>query len=252
MGWDVDNLPITLDLYPRAGKNTHGFCSNIDAGKDARILMNADNNLNSLDTLCHELGHAVYDLGISTKLPYFDRTPASSAITEAVAMMMGEIFINEDILSDTTGVPQKVMERISDSNVDKKAGFVRSYAMFLNFEKSLYENPDQNIAELYKNLSVKYLNEAPEAEANNHWATIPHFLTHPGYLQNYLRADIMAQQIYDAATEELGPLSANPNTAEYFNKNLFRTGSTYDENETLRRFTGKGFSIDAYKKQFKK
>ena len=42
MGYDVDKMVadgrLTLDLFPRKGKNTHGFCFGVEAGKDSRIL----------------------------------------------------------------------------------------------------------------------------------------------------------------------------------------------------------------------
>ena len=50
MGYDVDKLPIKLDLFPRENKNTHGFSFPIEAGKDARILANLTNNVSRIDT----------------------------------------------------------------------------------------------------------------------------------------------------------------------------------------------------------
>ena len=91
MGYDIDKLQeegkLTLDLFPRKNKNTHGFCFGIDTGKDARILANLTNNTNSLETLNHELGHCVYTLYNSKNLPFFDRDEYP-AMTEAIAMMM--------------------------------------------------------------------------------------------------------------------------------------------------------------------
>ena len=59
MGYDLDKLEkegkLTLDLYPRKNKNTHGFCFGIDQEADARILANLTNNAMSLETLNHEL-----------------------------------------------------------------------------------------------------------------------------------------------------------------------------------------------------
>ena len=47
MGYDIDKLEkegkITLDLFARKGKNTHGFCFGVEAGKDSRILANLIN-----------------------------------------------------------------------------------------------------------------------------------------------------------------------------------------------------------------
>ena len=104
MGYDVAKMVadgrLTLDLFPRKGKNTHGFCFGVEAGKDSRILANLTNNVISLDTLNHEMGHCVYDLGINTELPFLDRTAASPAVTEAIAMMMGDVIKRENVLAE--------------------------------------------------------------------------------------------------------------------------------------------------------
>ncbi len=252
MGWDLDKLPVTLDLFPRAGKETHGFCVATDNNKDVRAILNLGKNLTDLENLSHELGHVVYYLGISDKLQYFDRDCPSCATTEAVAMMMGHIFIKEDVLPELLGVPQELIQRIKEREVEDNAAFVRKYAYHFNFEKSLYENPDKDPAQTERELAIKYLDRDPNLKASNKWATTSHYLTSPGYLQNYLRAEIMGMQLYEAAVKQLGPLTKNPHTADYFNKKLFRTGAMYDEEETLKRFTGEGFSIDTYKKQFEK
>ena len=73
MGFDVDNMGITLDLFPRKNKNTHGFAFCIKPAKDARILANLTNNTNSLDTILHELGHCVYDIGLDINLPFLEQ-----------------------------------------------------------------------------------------------------------------------------------------------------------------------------------
>jgi peptidyl-dipeptidase A len=107
MGYDVDNMGITLDLYPRENKNTHGFAFCVKPGKDARILANLTNNTLSLSTLLHELGHCVYDIGIDTKLPFIEQECSSPVMTEAIAMMMQDLPKTESILADT--VPEKVL-----------------------------------------------------------------------------------------------------------------------------------------------
>jgi oligoendopeptidase F len=67
----------------------------------------------------------------------------------------------------------------------------------------------------------KYLNR--HEAADNEWATIPHYLTHPGYYQNYFRATLMKAQIYNHLNEMLGNITENSKTAEYMNKNIFES-----------------------------
>ena len=63
------------------------------------------NNVVSLDTLNHEMGHCVYDLGISTELTFLDKRASSPAVTEAIAMMMGDIIKTENVLTNILPSP---------------------------------------------------------------------------------------------------------------------------------------------------
>ena len=248
MGYDIDKLQaegkLTLDLYPRKGKNTHGFCFGVEAGKDSRILANLMNNVQSIDTLNHELGHCMYDLGLSTELPFFDRSPSSSAVTEAIAMMMGDIMKREDILKDI--VPEELLAKFKESFKDDEANFVSRSLQIINFERELYKNPDQDPAVLWADIKRKYLNR--DEKADNEWATIPHYLTHPGYYQNYFRATLMKAQIYNHLQEKLGNITENKNTAEYMDKNIFSVGSSIEEYDLIKQLTGKSFGVDDFVK----
>jgi len=248
MGYDIKRLQnegkIILDLYPRKNKNTHGFCFGVEAGKDSRILANLMNNVQSLDTLNHELGHCMYDLGLSPDLPFIDRTPSSSAVTEAIAMMMGDIMKKEEVLKGI--IPDKLLVQFKDSLKDDEANFVSRSLEIINFERELYKNPDQNPAELWAKMRGKYLNRFEEAD--NEWATIPHYLTHPGYYQNYFRATLMKAQIYNHLYKVLGNITENSKTAEYLNKNIFAIGASVDEYDLIRQLTGKEFGVDDFAK----
>lgn len=246
MGYDIDLLQkegkLTLDLYPRKGKNTHGFCFGVEAGKDSRILANLMNNVQSLDTLNHELGHCVYDLGISPDLPFVDKSPSSSAVTEAVAMMMGDIMKKENILKDI--VSDELLARFKESLKNDEANFVSRSLQIIDFERKLYKNPEQNPAKLWADIKKKYLNR--EEIPDNEWATIPHYLTHPGYYQNYFRATLMKAQIYNHLHEKLGNITENSKSAEYMNKNIFSLGSSIEEYDLIRQLTGKEFGVDDF------
>lgn len=243
MGYDVDSLPITLDLFPRKNKNTHGFCFDIQAGKDARVLANLTNDTNSLDTICHELGHCVYHLGISPKLSFLDQTASSPAMTEAIAMMMGDLQQKENILKGV--VPDKTINNFKDKHKEAEAKFINRSMLIINFEKEMYKNPDQDLSQLWHDLKCKYLGRNKSEPLDNEWATIPHYLSHPAYYQNYFRADLMKAQIYNHMVNDLGPISENNKTAEYMDKNIFECGKSIDENDLIEKVTGEPLSSKA-------
>ena len=90
----------------------------------------------------------------------------------------------------------------------------------------------------------KYLNRNDEADSE--WATIPHYLTHPGYYQNYFRATLMKAQIYNHLHKVLGNITENPKTAEYMDKNIFALGASVDEYDLIKQLTGKEFGVDDF------
>lgn len=243
MGWDIDKLleekKITLDLFPRKGKNTHGFCFDIDAGLDTRILANLTNNTISLDTLNHEMGHCVYTLGISRELPFIDRH-TYPAMTEAVAMMMGDIQKRENILSDI--VPAELLEKFKQTFREDEAMFISKSLTIINFEKQMYENPEADLKKIWHDLKVKYQMRSENEEADNGWACIPHYLSHPAYYQNYFRATLIKAQMYSF----LGNLTSNFKTAEILNEKLFKYGTSMEENELIENLTGKKLSVDSF------
>ena len=242
MGYDVDNMPIILDLFPRKNKNTHGFCFDIQAGKDARILANLTNDAGSIDTLCHELGHCVYHLGVDTKLPYLDQSE-TPALTEAIAMMMGDLQQRENILKNI--VSDDILTKFKADIKKSEAKFITRSMLIIEFEKSMYENPDRNLKQLWHDLRVKYTGANEQEELNNEWATIPHYLSHPAYYQNYFRANLMKAQIYNHLKTKLGNITENNKTAEYLNESLFKYGTSIDENELIEKFTGEKLSAKA-------
>ncbi len=248
MGYDMDKMikegKLTLDLYPRKNKNTHGFCFGIDYGKDSRILANLRNNYTSLGTLCHEMGHSVYDLGISQDLQFFDKEVASMAFTEAIAMMMEDLPKKENVLKDI--LPEDLLKRFKDTLKEDEAYFVSRSLEIIEFERDMYKNPEQDLTKLWQEKRKKYLMR--DTKADNEWATIPHYLSHPGYYQNYFRAALMKAQIYNHLIKTLGYITENKDSAEYINKNIFANGASVEEYDLIKQLTGKDFSSEDFAK----
>jgi peptidyl-dipeptidase A len=244
MGYDIENMGITLDLFPRKNKNTHGFAFCIKPGKDARILANLTNNAKSLDTIMHELGHCVYDIGIDPNLPFVEQDCSSPVMTEAIAMMTGDLPKAEDMLNDY--VPAEVLTPFMNELKEDDAKFVTRSLEIINFEREMYKNPEQDLKLLWKNMKQKYLYRGNTTEINNEWATIPHYLSHPGYYQNYFRAALLKAQIYNAMRKELGDITKNQNAAKFLNERLFKFGSSVWEEDLIIQLTGKPLSEDDF------
>lgn len=251
MGWDLSKLPLEFNLLPQKNKRGGSFCFDVDKNKDVRIFTNLTNDLDSLKSYLHEHGHGFYYLGIPEKLPYFKRDVSSMSMTEAFAKLTGSLLYQENILTKDLEIPEKLALNLKKFDKKKLIYFVRSSLLKLNFEKQLYENPNQDLAKLWDQLNVKYCLNNPQDMKGNTWATNPLFLTHPAYTSNYVNSEIMSAQIYEAAKQKLGLLTENPKTAEFFNKNLFRYGSTLPDKEIIKRISGQELNLNAFLRRIK-
>ena len=247
MGYDVDNYlkegKLTLDLYPREGKNTHGYSFEIEAGKDARILANLTNNAKSLETLNHEMGHSIYTLEISRDLPYLDQA-TYPAVTEAIAMMTADLQKRENILKDI--IPADLLENYKNTFKEDELKFIAKSLTIINFEKEMYKNPNQDLKKLWHDIKVKYKIRDEKEGLDNEWATIPHYLSSSVYYQNYFRATIMKAQMYNYLKSKLGNITENPKTAEVLREKLLKYGTSMEENELIENMTGKKLSVDDF------
>lgn len=250
MGYDIDELEksgrLTLDLYPRDNKNSHGMCSQIEAGQDVRILTNTNNTIRGLTVLMHELGHAIYYLGISPELNYFNQNCASEAFDESIAYIAENIIRNENALDGI--IPKEEIKKFKDSNKKQALNFIMRMCKFTEFERDMYKNPEQDLALLWQEKSKKYgeIDSIPD----NYWATTVHYIMAPVYCQNYIRAKLMEAQVYNHLRSVLGELYRNDETSEYLRKNIFSFGSELGEKELIKQLTGKELSADDFIKNY--
>jgi peptidyl-dipeptidase A len=117
----------------------------------------------------------------------------------------------------------------------------------IDFERQMYKNPNQDLKTLWRDMSVKYKGRNEQDEPSNEWATIPHYLSHPGYYQNYFRSALIKAQLYEALTDKMGgKLTQNTQTADYLNENLFCYGGSKTDDENLIHISGKPLSAEAF------
>ena len=235
MGFDIDKLINEKKIILCDNKNsTRTFQIAIMPGESSGIYTSPANNYFGLNTLCHELGHAMYNLGISKSLPINIRKSPSIAMNESIAMMMEDVLLNENVLSDI--VPADVMNKIKENH--KRTKLIRLSKLFAltEFEHDMYLNPKQDLAKLWQEKIKKYTGW--DYPASNEWATNSQFIANPVYTHNYIKAMIISNYLYKHLKEELGTLTENKNTAKYLNENIFSKGASLSESELLKEITG--------------
>jgi peptidyl-dipeptidase A len=260
IGLEVKDILKNSDLYEKEGKNQHAFCTCIDRAGDIRILTNIKDDYYWANTLLHELGHAVYDEYIDSTLPFTLRDPAHIFTTEAVANFFGMQASNAKWMSKNLGISAeeagKITPDVNNFTRLEKIVFSRWSQVMFRFEKSMYENPDQDLNKLWWDLVEKYqLLSRPEGRDNPDWAAKIHIATVPCYYHNYLLGDLLAMQL-DAYMEEniIGHkdpcYSGHTEIGDYMKEKVFKPGSRYYWNEMIERATGEKLTAKYYAQQF--
>src|SRR5208282_1542333 len=93
--------------------------------------------------------------------------------------------------------------------------FSRWCQVMLRFEKGMYENPDQDLGELWWKLVEKYqLVQRPPGRHAPDYASKIHIVSAPVYYHNYMMGELFASQVHHAIARDVYS-GANPNTVVY-------------------------------------
>lgn len=253
IGLEVRDILKKSDLYAKEGKCQHAFCTDIDKEGDVRILCNIIPNEKWTSTTLHELGHAVYDKYLPHELPFYLRSPAHTMSTEAIAMLMGRLTKSEKWLKEIAEVPSEEVDRltplIQEQSKLAMLVFVRWGLVMVNFERDMYENPDQDLNTLWWDYveKLQYITR-PEGRNKADWASKIHLALAPVYYQNYILGELTASQLgYNIPGEYI---TNNKETGKYLVEKFFSLGAKYDWNEALEMATGEKLNPEYFIKEF--
>lgn len=256
LGLPVEQIIERSDLYERAGKYQHAYSTDIDRAGDVRILCNLRNDEIQMNTLLHELGHAVYDTYRDPSLPFLLRTPAHTLTTEAVAILMGRLTKNPAWLIEIAGAPEAEITRfeaeISNRLALSELIFIRWALVVVYFEREMYANPEQNLNSLWWDLVEDLqLVKKPSGRQAPDWAAKIHIASAPAYYQNYILGELTASQL-TAALKKAGasPALSNRETGRFLREKIFNSGSCYKWNDLIAIATGEPLSAKYFAAQF--
>jgi peptidyl-dipeptidase A len=258
IGLNVDAILAKSDLYEKPGKNQHAFSTDIDRSGDVRTLDNVKPDSYWMNTLLHELGHGVYSYYSDRDLPFVLRDAAHTFTSEAIANMFGRLATDPLWMQNMGLIDAAESEKIAD--VSRKAlrlqmlVFSRWAQVMYRFEKSMYENPDQDLNQLWWNIVEKYQMLAkPEGRNMPDWATKIHIALYPCYYHNYLLGELLASQWYSYITTNVidnKSLVGEKAVGNYLKEKVFMPGARYYWNDMIEKSTGEKLTAKYYAKQF--
>ncbi|MGV0168851.1 oligoendopeptidase F [Furfurilactobacillus sp. WILCCON 0119] len=168
-----------IDVVETKGKRSGAFSSGV-YDTNPYILLNWQDNLESLFTLVHEMGHSIHSYYTRHNQPYQYGD---------YAIFVAEIAstTNENLLTDyllATNDDPKVRAYILNHYLDGFKGTVYRQTQFAEFEHWLHQEDAaghpltaKGLSEQYGQLNQTYYGAAltPDPEIANEWSRIPHF-----------------------------------------------------------------------------
>jgi peptidyl-dipeptidase A len=249
IGLEVEGIVGRSDLYPRAGKNQHAFCIDIDRGGDVRVLANVVDNQSWADTMLHELGHGVYALGYDDDLPWALRS-THLVTTEASALLFGALAGDREWLERVLGLDaaegEALASRLRAARAAELLVFTRWVLVMNGFERALYADPDGDLDRLWWELVARHqLVTPPDGRVAPDWAAKIHVATAPVYYHTYLYGAIVALQLRDALRNDVGGLVERPEAGSFLAERLFAPGQSVRWDRLVEQASGTPLTVDS-------
>ncbi len=168
-----------IDVYENEGKRTGAYSWGA-YGTHPYVLLNHNENLNSMFTLAHEMGHALHSYYSDNALKY--RDAQYTIFLAEVASTTNEALLMDYLLKKSTDPKEKMY--LLTYYADQFRTTVFRQTMFAEFEKLIHEHAEQGesltpqaLSDIYYDLNVKYHGSdmAVDKEIAMEWARIPHF-----------------------------------------------------------------------------
>lgn len=261
LGIDVSTILKRSDLYEKQGKYQHAYCMDLDREGDIRSVMNIKNNEKWMETVLHELGHGIYWQYIDKKLPFLIRDTSHTLTTEAIAQLFGRISKNTSFIKEFCNVNEneisKIKSDIEKSLMLRELVFSRWSQVMFNFEKSLYENPEQDLNKLWWDIVKKYQFIYFSRDKAD-WASKIHLVSSPVYYHNYLMGELYASQINNYIAKNILKqdslknlnYSGKKEISKFLIDKIFFPGSLYNWEELIEYSTGEKLSSKYWVKEF--
>lgn len=212
-----------IDVYETPGKRSGAYSWGV-YGTHPYVLLNHRNDLNSVFTLAHELGHAMHTYYADEAQPY--SLAGYPIFVAEVASTVNEILLTKHLLKT---VEDKTMRQyILNHYIDQFRSTVLRQTMFAEFEMKSHEMAEngealtvQSLCDLYYDLNRQYHGDAmgQDKTIQYEWARVPHFYT-AFYVYKYATGFACASAI-------VRKLETEPGMTEKYRRFLQAGGSDY-------------------------
>jgi oligoendopeptidase F len=198
-----------MHVYPQRGKQSGAYMNPIAFDVHPYLLLNHNDDYESLSTFAHEWGHAMHTLYAKQEQP-FDTASYSTFIAEIPSTSLELIL--QDYMSENAGSIDEKLFYLGFGLEAMRGTFFRQ-TMFAEFELALYEAAErgealsgERIAEIYGDILKRYHGHDQGVVLiddlyTNEWMFIPHFYYNM-YVFQYATSQTAGAALYEKIRNE--------------------------------------------------
>jgi oligoendopeptidase F len=217
-----------MDAYPRPKKQSGAHMAGAAYDVHPFVLMNYNDNYESVSTLAHEWGHAMHSYFSNANQPFILSDYAT--FTAEIASTFNEALLLEQALKNAKNDDERLL--YLGSALEQLRGTFYRQAMFAEFERDVHARADRGealtgkkLSEIYGEILRRYHGEKEgvvkiDDAYTVEWAYIPHFYS-SFYVFQYATSVSAASLLADSV------LKAEPGARERYLKLLSAGGSDY-------------------------
>ncbi|MBU1096762.1 MAG: oligoendopeptidase F [Bacteroidetes bacterium] len=216
-----------IDYYPNKGKRSGAYSSGSAYDVHPYILMNWNDDYNSLSTLTHELGHTMHSY-FSNQTQPFQYAGYSTFVAE-IASTCNENLLNNYLLTQVKSDKEKLF--LLGSYLELLRTTIFRQTSFAEFEWEIHKKVEKNeplngdiMSQIYYDIVKKYYGHDEghcivDDYMKYEWAYIPHFIGYNYYVYQYSTSLIYATAIAEKIVNE-----GQPAVEAYYN--ILKGGSS--------------------------
>lgn len=247
IGLPIQDVIDNSDLKDGPGKSGLTAMINVDFKKDVRLIAGIQNTYDGMFRMMHLGGHAAHYKYISDDIPYLLKTP-NSALGEGIAHYFGNLASDYNWLKSEVKIDESKQKKVVliCQHMQQVDRLFRCRKLLVNaeFEREIYQNPDQNQDSLWSDLNLKYLGlKFPDEKNACYWATNKFNVSLGCTVHNLVLADVFAAQLQHSVEERVlkkanGVYTNNKAVSTYLVKNLFQYGNLLPWDQLIEKATG--------------
>ncbi|MBP5352912.1 MAG: hypothetical protein J6Y91_04015 [Alphaproteobacteria bacterium] len=188
-----------IDFYPHEGKADGAYCMEMPVGCLPRVFVNFNGYVGDIDTLAHELGHAVHE-HLSKKYGELGREK-SCAQAETASIFAEQLVF--DALLEAEKDPQRRFILLA-KHIEETIATTHRQIAFHRFEDMAHQErakgevSAQKLQEMFLAVMDNYLGPSVDTNSVQYiWAGIHHFFEYDYYVYSYCFSCCVVNSLYE-------------------------------------------------------